>query len=108
MGKGWLPGSARSPPDLKMIGSALRRAAGASFITGSRSLPLKRSSPLRLGLIGLASILSGCDYSSSTPQTLDHDLVSGPLPSAAGRTESSAPVVVSPTSEVPSVELDPE
>jgi Tetratricopeptide repeat len=69
---------------------------------------LKRPSSLRLGLIGLASILSGCDYSSSTPPIPANDVLVGPLPSGGGRPDPSSSVVVPSTAETPPEGPDPE
>ncbi len=63
---------------------------------------------LGFGLIGLALIQSGCDYRPKTKKVLPQAIASGPLPSASGRPSASRSAVVSPESEAPVVEMDPE
>jgi len=68
---------------------------------------LKRQSPVRLGLIGLASILAGCDYSARKPD-LPPDDSYGRLPGASGRSQAPPGEVVSSSAEAPPDALDSE
>ena len=69
---------------------------------------MKRPSPLRLGLIGLASILAGCDYASKKPRVLPPEIEAGQLPTAPGQVRRAEQVVVSSNSEAPDEGLTQE
>ncbi len=69
---------------------------------------MKRPHSFRPGLLILASILAGCDYSSRKPPALPREIVSGPLPSAPGQAQRPEQAVVSADSEAPSDAIDPE
>ena len=70
---------------------------------------MKRRFCLRLGLIGLAAIVAGCDYQPKKRPVLPTDVVSGPLPTANGRPSGAArPTVVSSEAEAPVDTIDPE
>ncbi len=63
---------------------------------------------LGLGLIGLASILSGCDYQRKNKAPLPPDLTSGPLPAPLGRPSTSQAIVDSSVDPALKKEVDPE
>lgn len=65
---------------------------------------MKRRLSPALGLIGLASILSGCDYQRSQKAVLPPELASGPLPSS----RTSQRVVESSENKAPTSEVDSE
>ena len=69
---------------------------------------MKRRSPLLLGLLGLASILAGCDYTSKKPPALPEVIVSGPLPTTGGRAPAPNEVAVASDSEAPAPDVDLE
>jgi len=62
---------------------------------------LTRRTPFRLGLLGLASLVAGCDYSSKKGPLPALDVQAGPLPAPPGRGPAFAPAVVSSGSELP-------
>ena len=69
---------------------------------------MKRRFSPRLGLIGLAAVLAGCDYQPRKKPVLPTDVVSGPLPTAPGRPLAARPSVTSSESEAPVDGIDPE
>ncbi len=69
---------------------------------------MKRPSSLRLGLIGLAMILAGCDYTSKKKSVLPPEIAAGPLPTPPGQGRKPDQAVISSASEGPSQEMSPE
>ena len=70
---------------------------------------MKRRFCLRLGLVGLASIVAGCDYQPRKRPVLPAEIMSGPLPTAGGRPSTAVrPTITSTESEAPVETIDPE
>ncbi len=62
----------------------------------------------KLGLLALASLAAGCDYTSKKPALLPVETISGPLPTSPGRSAPSRSVVTAPNAEAPPEAVDPE
>ena len=61
-----------------------------------------------LGLLGVGSLLSGCDYAAKKRPALPTGVISGPLPSAPGRAAQGRSVVTAPDAEAPPEAVDAE
>jgi hypothetical protein len=69
---------------------------------------LNRRFALGLGLIGLALIAAGCDYSAKKPPVMPSGIVDGPLPASSGRpaTETDS-TFTNPDSDAPIDRINP-
>ena len=63
---------------------------------------------LTFGLIGLATILAGCDYQPRKKKVVEAQITGGPLPSAPGRPSVARSAVTSPEAKSPIVEVSAE